>query len=207
MQTAASVAIIVTLVSQAEKVNRTFKTDYAQSLLLTAVSMIAPLSIPFLVQLEDWKPATSEHVVLVKLFSLRLVNVCTLYYRLYMALAQAVHVKSGNEVLSCTSDKGCPDGFACCNTQGEKEWVFCTPDQDTPTLFRVFLQWLGNPAVLMGVILLLIFGLILMREKLVQTSFSFQARYNMFTTCCLLSLKQDGEQEKIRLLSKQVLES
>ena len=57
------------------------ETDYAQSILLTAVSMISPLSIPFLVKLEDWAPAKSEHIVLVKLFSLRLVNVCTLFAR------------------------------------------------------------------------------------------------------------------------------
>ena len=57
------------------------ETDYAQSILLTAVSMISPLSIPFLVKLEDWTPAKSEHIVLVKLFSLRLVNVCTLFAR------------------------------------------------------------------------------------------------------------------------------
>ncbi|MCO5557092.1 hypothetical protein L7F22_010648 [Adiantum nelumboides] len=287
-------------------------------------------------------------------------------FRLYMALAQAAHVKAGNQLLSCTSHKGCPDGFACCNTNSGKEWVSCTANQgqvcmpgcmenvvakqllrlmltntfvsvawdlvygvicqkvlkakrqlsienlvidivyleslvwvgssfspvaptlglfcnfmmfsymkfslrrfyepmkkpysasrtsnlthgllllalilcslpasatlvqkssgvcgpiaenssmyktlsdyieETPTLFRVILQWLGNPAILMGLILLLIFVLILLREKLVQTQFSFQARYKMFTTCCLLTLKQSAEQEKIRLLSKQVLDS
>ncbi|MCO5552420.1 hypothetical protein L7F22_005931, partial [Adiantum nelumboides] len=129
LQIAASVTIIVFLVSEAEKVNRTFKTEYAQSLLLTLLSMIAPLSIPFLVQLEDWNSATSERVVLLKLFSLRLVNVCTLFYRLYMALAQAAHVKAGNQLLACTSHKGCPDGFACCNTNSGKEWVSCTANQ------------------------------------------------------------------------------
>lgn len=52
-------------------------------------------------------------------------------FRLYMALAQATTVRSGNQILSCKSHKSCPEGFACCNTPGGNEWVFCTQDQVT----------------------------------------------------------------------------
>ncbi|KAH7298936.1 hypothetical protein KP509_25G065300 [Ceratopteris richardii] len=365
-QIAANVTIVVFLVSQADKVNQTFKTDYAQSLLLTTLSMVSPLSIPFLVKLEDWNPATSERVVLIKLFTLRLVNACTLFYRLYMALAQAGYVKAGIQVLNCMDSEECPDGFTCCSANVGSNWNVCTPHkaqlcmpgcienimakqllrlmltntlvgvlwdfvygityksyykikrqlsletlvidivyleslvwvgssfspiapllglfcnyvtfsymkfslrryygpmkkpysasrtsnlthgllllalilcslpasaslvqktngicgpiaegssmyqtlsdyiEGTPTLFRVILQWLGNPVILIGLLLLLSFGLIVLREKLVQNQFLFQARYKMFTTCCLLTLNHTGEHEKIRLLSKKVIDS
>ena len=52
-------------------------------------------------------------------------------FRLYMALAQATYVRSGNQILSCKSHKACPEGFACCNLEGGNEWVFCTLDQVT----------------------------------------------------------------------------
>jgi hypothetical protein len=48
-----------------------------------------------------------------------------------MTLAQATTVRSGNQILSCKSHKSCPEGFACCNTPGGNEWVFCTQDQVT----------------------------------------------------------------------------
>jgi hypothetical protein len=76
--------------------------------------------------------------------------------------------------------------------------------QQTPAIFRVIVQWIGNPVILVGVILLLVFGVILLKEELVQNRVLFQARYNMFTAYCLLTLNDERQNEKIKCLSKQV---
>jgi hypothetical protein len=82
---------------------------------------------------------------------------------------------------------------------------FCSQQfQQTPAIFRVIVQWIGNPVILVGVILLLVFGVILLKEELVQNRVLFQARYNMFTAYCLLTLNDEKQHEKIKCLSKQV---
>lgn len=56
-------------------------TGFGQPLLLAALNVVGPMVTRYIVSLENWKPAKSHQILLVKLFLLRVVNLSTLIVR------------------------------------------------------------------------------------------------------------------------------
>ncbi|BBN18409.1 hypothetical protein Mp_8g02240 [Marchantia polymorpha subsp. ruderalis] len=127
---AGTVAVVVELVTKAERVNAAFGSNYAQAVLLSVLNIVTPMLIRVLVDMEDFKPATAERVVLMKLFCVRVLNLASLYYRLFMMLDHTLQLRENNVVVeSCLGEQKCDEGFTCCKTTNLTQWNICT-DRD-----------------------------------------------------------------------------
>ncbi|KAG6552212.1 hypothetical protein Mapa_006060 [Marchantia paleacea] len=127
---AGTVAVVVQLVTKAERVNAAFGSNYAQAVLLSVLNIVTPMLIRVLVDMEDFKPATAERVVLMKLFCVRVLNLASLYYRLFMMLDHTLQLREDKVVVeSCLGEQKCDEGFTCCKTANLTQWNICT-DRD-----------------------------------------------------------------------------
>lgn len=98
---------------------------------MAALNVVGPMVTRYIVSLENWKPAKSHQILLVKLFLLRVVNLSTLIVRLFVMLDKAQKKSDGTSPYAdcSTATTSCGDGFVCCTGLNIGIWKLCTAQQ------------------------------------------------------------------------------
>ncbi|CAK9873993.1 unnamed protein product [Sphagnum jensenii] len=132
------------LVSKEEVVNEKLG-KYGAPVLFALLNNAGPTLVKILVTIEEWRPATYERVVVMKLYFLRVLNISTFFYRLYTVLWASWTVLDGlTDNPTCVGTQKCPDGFNCCTSTDIGEWHLCTADQIGVCVPACTENWVGG---------------------------------------------------------------
>ncbi|CAM6086021.1 unnamed protein product [Calypogeia fissa] len=105
-------------------INSYFGSDYAQAVLFGLLNNSSPVLVRLLVEMENFKPATAERVVLSKLFFLRFLNLATFYSSSIRVLLNTRKLRSINGHEGNCFDTYCAEGLHCCD-KPYLEWDIC----------------------------------------------------------------------------------
>ncbi|KAH8963311.1 hypothetical protein BDL97_04G001700, partial [Sphagnum fallax] len=137
------------LVSKEEVVNEKLG-KYGAPVLFALLNNAGPTLVKILVTMEEWRPATYERVVVMKLYFLRVLNISTFFYsyhcsEIILFISENVVVLDGlTDNPTCVGTQKCPDGFNCCTSTDIGEWHLCTADQIGVCVPACTENWVGG---------------------------------------------------------------